>query len=185
MNGISERTGCGSCELRSLIQGSKVAQEIEIRQATGSDEPALTKIDLDTHSPLSTIGPPPGADHSVFGERTRPERTLVALVGGEPAGYIAMMPPTPHPSHAHVLEICGLSVDPARQRLGIGRALIEAAIREAPERGARRLTLRVLATNDASRKLYESCGFTVEGILREEFHLAGAYVDDLLMARSV
>jgi len=158
---------------------------VEIRQATSSDEPALTKIDRDTHTPLSTIAPPPDDDHSVFGERTRPEGTLVAVVDGELAGYIAVRPPTPHPSHAHVLEICGLSVDPGRQRLGIGRALIEAAVREAPERGARRLTLRVLSTNDPARKLYESCGFTLEGILREEFHLEGAYVDDLLMARSV
>ena len=154
--------------------------EIEIRQATGSDEPALTRIDRETHTPLSTIAP-----SQRFGERTRPEQTLVALVDGELAGYIAMRPPTPHPSHAHVLEVCGLSVDPGRQRLGIGRALIEAAVREAPERGARRLTLRVLSTNDPARKLYESCGFTLEGILREEFHLEGAYVDDLLMARGV
>ena len=159
--------------------------QIEIRQATGSDEPALTKIDRDSHTPLSTIAPPPGDDHSVFNERTRPEQTLVALVDGELAGYIAMKPPTPHRSHAHVLEICGLSVDPGRRRLGIGRALIEAAVREAPQRGARRLTLRVLSTNDPARQLYESCGFALEGILREEFHLEDAYVDDLLMARSV
>ena len=67
--------------------------QIEIRQATGSDEPALTEIDRDTHTPLSSIAPPPGDDHSVFGERTRPEHTLVALVDGELAGYIAMQAP--------------------------------------------------------------------------------------------
>lgn len=110
---------------------------------------------------------------------------MVALIDGELAGYIATMAPTPHPSHAHVLEICGLSVDPARQGRGIGRALIEAAALEAAEQGARRLTLRVLSTNERARRLYESCGFELEGVLREEFLLEGVYVDDLLMARGV
>ena len=57
-----------------------------------------------------------------------------------------------------------------------------AAVREAGSRGARRLTLRVLAPNTAARGLYEACGFTVEGVLREEFLLEGRYVDDVLMA---
>ena len=34
----------------------------------------------------------------------------------------------------------------------------------------------------AARRLYESCGFTAEGVLREEFFLGGRYVDDVLMA---
>jgi RimJ/RimL family protein N-acetyltransferase len=41
----------------------------------------------------------------------------------------------------------------------------------------------VLGPNAAARALYESCGFTVEGVLREEFLLDGQYVDDVLMAR--
>ena len=31
-------------------------------------------------------------------------------------------------------------------------------------------------------RLYESCGFTVEGVLREEFFLGERYVNDVLMA---
>ena len=55
-------------------------------------------------------------------------------------------------------------------------------MREAASRGARRLTLRVLGPNAVARGLYEACGFTVEGVLREEFLLDGRYVDDVLMA---
>jgi RimJ/RimL family protein N-acetyltransferase len=48
-----------------------------------------------------------------------------------------------------------------------------------------RITLRVLSTNPAARRLYESCGFVVEGVLRGEFLLEGREVDDVLMAWSV
>ena len=60
--------------------------------------------------------------------------------------------------------------------------LTEACIEQARSRGARKLSLRVLGGNVAARRLYESCGFTVEGVLCEEFFLGGRYVDDVLMA---
>ncbi|WP_159059185.1 GNAT family N-acetyltransferase, partial [Streptomyces scabiei] len=62
-------------------------------------------------------------------------------------------------------------------------ALLRAVQDEARRRGARRLTLRVLGHNTAARKLYESEGFVVEGVLPEEFLLDGQYVDDVLMGR--
>lgn len=42
--------------------------------------------------------------------------------------------------------------------------------------------LRVLSSNQAARTLYESCGFTTEAILREQFLLDGNYIDDVVMA---
>ena len=81
-----------------------------------------------------------------------------------------------------MLTVNGLAVDPSRRRVGVGRALIDAAAAEASARGARRLTLRVLGPNDAARRLYESAGFVVEGVQRGEFFLEGEYVDDVLMA---
>jgi ribosomal protein S18 acetylase RimI-like enzyme len=84
-----------------------------------------------------------------------------------------------------VLEIQALAVAPAQQRRGVGRDLLAAAIEAATERGARRLTLRVLATNAAARRLYSSMGFEVEGVLRGEFLIDGSYVDDVLMAARV
>ena len=87
------------------------------------------------------------------------------------------------PSHAHVLVINGLAVDPGRQGLGIGSRLIAAALDEARGRGARKVSLRVLASNTRARSLYESCGFVVEGVLRGEFLLHDEFVDDLFMAR--
>ena len=98
------------------------------------------------------------------------------------AGFAALGQSGPLTSQSHVLQIRGLAVHPARRRCGVGRRLTEACIEQARSRGARKLSLRVLGGNVAARRLYESCGFTVEGVLREEFFLGGRYVDDVLMA---
>src|SRR5215475_3909908 len=90
---------------------------------------------------------------------------LVAVVDGEVVGYVRVQPATRFRSSDHVLSVNGIAVDPARQGQGIGRALIEAAIAEARRRGARRLTLRVFSPNEKARRLYESAGFVVEGVL--------------------
>jgi ribosomal protein S18 acetylase RimI-like enzyme len=84
-----------------------------------------------------------------------------------------------------VVEGRGLAVDPGMQGRGIGRALLDAAVEEARQRGARRLTLRVLSTNTAARAAYEAAGFEVEGVLRGEFVIDGREVDDVLMAREL
>ena len=153
-----------------------------IRQARLEDEPELRDIDAATWTAGVSPAPPPPADAAFFGERTAPSDVLVAETGRVIAGYAALGQSVPLASHSHVLEIRGLAVHPARQRSGVGRRLVEACIEQARGRGARKLSLRVLGGNVAARRLYESCGFTAEGVLREEFFLGGRYVDDVLMA---
>jgi putative acetyltransferase len=77
-----------------------------------------------------TPAPEPAPDRTLFDERgrARPENTLVAVVDGRPAGLVALAASTPLASNRHVLEICLLAVEPARQRRGVGRALVEAAV---------------------------------------------------------
>jgi RimJ/RimL family protein N-acetyltransferase len=98
------------------------------------------------------------------------------------AGYAHLGFAEPVESNAHVLMLRGLAVDLPWQGRGLGRLLVAAAVEEARARGARRLRLRVLGHNPAARRVYEACGFVVEGVLREEFRLDGRYVDDVLMA---
>ena len=155
---------------------------VEIRVAASSDEEALAAIDRATWSSVTSPAPPPGKGWTFFDDRSRPEDVLVALDGGEVAGYARIQPVSPLESTSHVLQVNGIAVDPARQRRGVGRALIEAAAVEARRRGARRLTLRVLGANEGARQLYESAGFVVEGVLREQFLLDGVYIDDVFMA---
>jgi ribosomal protein S18 acetylase RimI-like enzyme len=156
---------------------------IDIRPAKPGDDRALATLDRATWTTLtSPAPPPPEPDWSFFSERVNIRDVLVAEVDGAVAGYVRLTQPHPIESGRHVLQINGIAVDPAFQRRGVGQALLDAAAAEGRSRGARRLTLRVLTRNQAALRLYERCGFVVEGVLRGEFFLDGVYVDDLLMA---
>jgi GNAT superfamily N-acetyltransferase len=79
----------------------------------------------------------------------------VAEVSGEIAGFAVL----------EGGEIDGLFVDPARWRMGIGAALVEAVAHEARRRG---VSLTVTAAPEA-REFYGRCGFTVEGEAETRF----------------
>ncbi|GGZ70178.1 GNAT family N-acetyltransferase [Streptomyces echinoruber] len=154
-----------------------------IRHATPDDEETLRRLDHDHWSHLHAVTPPPPPGEPFFTQRCGPGDHLVAELDGTVVGYLRLGAPTPLESNAHVLQIQGLAVAAQARRAGVGRALLRAAQEEARRRGARRLTLRVLGHNTPARRLYESEGFVVEGVLPEEFLLDGQYVDDVLMGR--
>jgi ribosomal protein S18 acetylase RimI-like enzyme len=155
---------------------------VAIRWAETADAARLAEIDRETWSPLVTPAPA-RAEPVFFRPHVEPTDTLVAEVEGRIAGYALIGTPTPLPASARVQMIRGLAVDPAYQGKGIGRALVESAIAEATKRGAVKLSLRVLSTNDGARRLYASAGFETEGVLTDEFFLDGRAVDDHLLAR--
>jgi ribosomal protein S18 acetylase RimI-like enzyme len=158
---------------------------VRIRPATAADDAALRALADATWAPDVSPGPRRAPGESFFDERTAPEDVLVAVDGATLAGYVRLGRVTRLASNAHVVAITGLAVDPAHRRRGIARLLLDAAVEAARARGARRLTLRVLAPNAAARALYEAAGFVVEGVLRDEFVRDGRYVDDVLMARDL
>ncbi|OYP18017.1 GNAT family N-acetyltransferase [Streptomyces sp. FBKL.4005] len=160
--------------------------EPSIRIAQAADERELAVLDRATWSTLHAVTPRPEPPYQpFFDERHPPREFLVAEADGRILGYIRLTHPTPLASNAHVLAVQGFAVaDEARGR-GIGRALVRAAVAEARRRGARRLTLRVLAHNTPARSLYEAEGFAVEGVLPGEFLIDGRYVDDVCMGRSL
>ena len=149
-----------------------------IRPAGAGDAVAIAALDAATWSFDVTPSPRSSVPSSIDG-------MLVAEDGGEIVGYVAVGRATRLESNRHVADIRGLAVAPDHQGRGLGRALVQAALDAARERGARKVTLRVLAPNTAARALYESCGFVVEGVRRDEFFLDGRYVDDVLMARMI
>lgn len=154
-----------------------------IRAARAADDPDLVRIDDVTWSTAVSPAPAPPPGRTFFDDHRRPADVLVAEVNGAVAGYVSLGPGFGIPAHARVLDLNGLAVDPAMARRGVGRALVEAAVVEATRRGSRKLGLRVLWSNPGARRLYASCGFVVEGVLRAEFRIGSDYVDDVLMAR--
>ena len=156
---------------------------MKIRVAVEADGPALAAIDAASWSPAVTPAPTPEPGRAFFDARTRPDWVLVAEDGaGAPVGYVKLRPATALPSNDHVLEIQGLDVASHAQGQGVARQLLGAAADHARARGKSRLRLRVLSTNPRAVALYLSCGYRVEGVLRDEFILDGRPVDDLLMA---
>jgi ribosomal protein S18 acetylase RimI-like enzyme len=158
---------------------------ITVRIARAEDEAALAKIDERTWTSVVSPAPPPPPGTPFFGEGAAPADFLVAEYDGVVAGYVRLAEGFGIPAHRHVLVIGGLAVDPDRQRLGIARRLVDGAVAEARRRGARKLTLRVLGHNTGARRVYERCGFVVEGVLRAEFRIDGEDMDDVLMARAL
>ncbi|MBT2443856.1 GNAT family N-acetyltransferase [Streptomyces sp. ISL-36] len=164
-----------------------ITPEMRIRRALPTDENALGELDRSTWSPLHAVLPAPEPPYDPFFDaRHRPEDYLVAeSADGVVLGYLRLVPPTPLACNAHVRQIQGLAVAESARGRGVGRALLRAALAETLRQGGNRITLRVLGHNAPARALYASEGFAVEGVLPGEFFLNGAYVDDILMGRSV
>lgn len=152
-----------------------------IRPARHEDDAPLLAIDTETWTSAVSPAPAPAVRESFFGDRP-PEGFLVAEVDGVVSGYVSTYQNIPLRSHAHVLAVNGLAVDPKARGRGVGRRLVEAVVERARVRGLTKVTLRVLGHNTAARRLYERCGFVTEGVLKGEFVLDGHVVDDVLMA---
>ncbi|MGW1175218.1 N-acetyltransferase family protein [Kitasatospora sp. NPDC002543] len=157
--------------------------DLIIRTARGEDERELAVLNHAAWSLLSDVSPQPLVEDPVFDERHTPEQYLLAVLDGRIVGYVRQVPSTPLASNRHVRQIQGLAVDGTVRGRGVGRRLVEAACAAARAAGARKMSLRVLGWNAPARRLYESCGFVVEGSLAEEFLIDGRYVDDVWMAR--
>ena len=80
---------------------------------------------------------------------------------GEALGFVQLFPSFSSVSAFRLWVLNDLFVAPGARRLGVGRALMEAARRHAVETGAKRLTLETVAENRAAWSLYEDLGYVV------------------------
>ena len=86
-----------------------------------------------------------------------------------------------HPASRHVADL-GLMVAASHRRRGIGRALLEQAVRWAQSAGVSKLELHVFTWNEPAIALYEAFGFEREGLRRGHYRRDGEPVDAVLMA---
>ncbi|WP_094096293.1 GNAT family N-acetyltransferase [Paenibacillus physcomitrellae] len=138
------------------------------------------EIDDLVWTPAITPGPMVKKTKEQYLQQCPPGNQLVACLGSRLVGYIGFDNPTGLASNRHVYEI-NIAIHPEFQHRGIGMKLMEAMKEQAKADGVRKLSLRVLSTNQAAKAFYERCSFRVQGVLPEEFWLDGRYVDDILM----
>jgi len=89
-------------------------------------------------------------DEKAFGAKLASELTLIALIDGAVAGFASLKGAD---------EIDMLFVDPEFARQGVGRTLIDALMKLAEGRGAKRLTTEA---SDIAKPLFERLGFTAQ-----------------------
>src|SRR5215469_875901 len=161
-------------------------KQVRVRPARLTDDAALMRLESAAWSAEagfpSVLERVTATSAPFFSADNPPEAHLVAELNGSVVGYIRIKAPTHLPENAHVVQVQGLAVHPSARRRGIAAMLLTAAVQRTRERGARKLTLRVLSTNTGAIALYERLGFTCEGVLRGEFIIKGRDVDDVLMA---
>jgi ribosomal-protein-alanine N-acetyltransferase len=77
-------------------------------------------------------------------------------------------------------ELGNVAVTPEARRRGVGRLLVEAALRRVRRRGARECFLEVRESNEVARRLYEELGFAAIGRRRRYY---ASPVEDALVMR--
>lgn len=109
------------------------------------------------------------------------EGWFVAFVDGEFAGFVDAK----REALGKVRHVAGLGIglNPRFRGMGIGTLLMQEIEEWARSIGVKKLTLGVFATNTVARRLYEKCGYELEGIQRRHFLIRGEYVDDVVMAK--
>jgi len=152
---------------------------LDIRWSRAEDVPALTALNnrVWTEDNSPHVAPMTEAEYA---ERHPVGGELVATVDGKLAGFIIFRTASRMESHAHVAELA-IAVHPDFQGAGIGRKLVEAACEQAKAQGKRKLSLRVMSSNEKAIAFYRKLGFREQGRLVEEFYTGGRYVDDVLM----
>lgn len=100
---------------------------------------------------------------------------LFAMLGDEVVGTCALMPEAGGADAEGVdmkgtFELTKMAVDEQRQGLGIGRALMEAAIDEFRRRDGRRLFLETNSKLTPAVRLYESMGFEHQPSIKPDSH---------------
>jgi phosphinothricin acetyltransferase len=107
---------------------------------------------------------------------------LVARAGSQVVGWVALSPVSGRCVYSVVAEV-SLYVKPSARRLGIGKALLQAVIKESEKAGIWTLQGGVFPENAASRALCKTCGFREVGRRESIGHMNGVWRDVILMER--
>ena len=169
--------------------------DLHIRRCSGADAAALALVGqctfLDTYAdvlPGAAIIAHCAKAHSLqqYAEWLADpafQHWLAEAPGGAPVGFMVVAAPDLPLADldAGDLEIKRIYLLSKFQGAGLGKRLIDEAVRHASERKATRLLLGVYGKNLAAIGFYERCGFTKVGT--RTFNVGGNLYDDFIMGR--
>ena len=131
-----------------------------VRQAAPADAGAAGQLLYDFNREFGEPAPAPSALAERLRQLIDGGDTMVLLAGDGPDGLAVLRFRAALWSTGLESYLAELYVTPARRGQGLGRALMEAALREARLRGADTMDINVDEPDLAARQLYESLGFT-------------------------
>jgi len=163
---------------------------ISIRDADLTDIPAITHIyahAVRNGTASFELDPP---DEAEMARRWCALRAggypyFVAVRDGAVAGYAYAGPYRARPAYRWSVED-SIYIDPAAQRRGIGRALLDRLIAEAQARGFRQMIAVIGdAAQTPSIELHRAAGFRLVGTLESVGFKFGRWLDSVLMQRAL
>ena len=131
-----------------------------VRLADGDDAAVIGRLLYDFNREFDEPAPAPAALAERLRQLMAGGETLVVLAGDGPDGLAVLRFRAAIWSSGLECYLAELYVRPASRGQGMGRALMEAAMREARLRGADTMDIGVDEPDLVARRLYESLGFT-------------------------
>lgn len=97
-------------------------------------------------------------------------------------GFAVLSPYRNRPAYATTVED-SVYVHPDHRGRGVGRALLDEALRLAKDHGFHAVIARISGENEPSVRLHRACGFEVVGVEREVGRKHGQWLDVVAMQR--
>ncbi len=157
-----------------------------IRAPAAADAPSLARLQTDIYAEGRWFvgdGPPSveGLRQRLRGVDSGRSLYLLALAGELPVAWLELH--RLYPRKLEHVAVLTLAVDAAYRRRGAAGALLDVCYSWASAQGIKKISLNVRAQNEAARALYEREGFVLEGRERAHIYDAGAFEDNLIMAK--
>lgn len=118
-----------------------------------------------------------GAHPAVVAVEDRPSRGPEQVLG-----FAVLSPYRDRPAYATTVED-SVYVHPDHRGRGVGRALLDEALRLAKDHGFHAVIARISGENEPSVRLHQACGFEVVGVEREVGRKHGQWLDVVAMQR--
>jgi ribosomal protein S18 acetylase RimI-like enzyme len=142
------------------------APAFRIRRASGEQDADLIAPLFDSYRQFYDKPADPELARAFIRDRLKAGESVIFVAegpaqgaSGEALGFVQLYPSFSSVAARPIWVLNDLFVASTARRLGVGRALMEAARQHAVQTGAKRLTLETVAENRNAWTLYESLGY--------------------------